>query len=157
MKSHITILSSRYYICNLSLKLQGVNLVLLCRSRKRSRTAGSKSPQRLEFFFFFAYLYICKRLKESFFFGEKNICICLMFFCVCSPNIWLILKVVDLINESPEGVRPSVLVSATAVGYYGMFLTQNFQLYVSFYLKTSMWNVLTPTIPSPLGMEPKKL
>ncbi|XP_052881326.1 epimerase family protein SDR39U1 homolog, chloroplastic isoform X1 [Gossypium arboreum] len=28
-------------------------------------------------------------------------------------------KVVDLINSSPQGVRPTVLVSATAVGYYG--------------------------------------
>lgn len=30
------------------------------------------------------------------------------------------LKVVDLINDSPDGVRPTVLVSATAVGYYGL-------------------------------------
>ncbi|KAL5788728.1 hypothetical protein ACOSP7_005677 [Xanthoceras sorbifolium] len=35
-------------------------------------------------------------------------------------------KVVDLINGSPEGVRPSVLVSATAVGYYGTSETQVF-------------------------------
>lgn len=28
-------------------------------------------------------------------------------------------KVVDLINSSPEGARPAVLVSATAVGFYG--------------------------------------
>ncbi|KAJ4838097.1 Epimerase protein SDR39U1 chloroplastic [Turnera subulata] len=35
-------------------------------------------------------------------------------------------KVVDLINNSPDGVRPSVLVSATAVGYYGTSETQVF-------------------------------
>lgn len=35
-------------------------------------------------------------------------------------------KVVDLINGSPEGVRPTVLVSATAVGYYGSSETQVF-------------------------------
>ncbi|CAM8899280.1 unnamed protein product [Rhodiola kirilowii] len=35
-------------------------------------------------------------------------------------------KVVDLINSSPEAVRPSVLVSATAVGYYGTSETQVF-------------------------------
>ncbi|XP_044489802.1 epimerase family protein SDR39U1 homolog, chloroplastic [Mangifera indica] len=35
-------------------------------------------------------------------------------------------KVVELINGSPEGVRPSVLVSATAVGYYGSSETQEF-------------------------------
>ncbi|KAJ0009872.1 hypothetical protein Pint_34809 [Pistacia integerrima] len=35
-------------------------------------------------------------------------------------------KVVELINGSPEGVRPSVLVSATAVGYYGTSETQVF-------------------------------
>ncbi|KAF5751060.1 SulA [Tripterygium wilfordii] len=35
-------------------------------------------------------------------------------------------KVVDLINNSPEGVRPTVLVSATAVGYYGTSETQVF-------------------------------
>ncbi|CAK7329601.1 unnamed protein product [Dovyalis caffra] len=35
-------------------------------------------------------------------------------------------KVVDLINGSPEGLRPTVLVSATAVGYYGSSETQVF-------------------------------
>ncbi|KDP27636.1 hypothetical protein JCGZ_19641 [Jatropha curcas] len=35
-------------------------------------------------------------------------------------------KVVDLINDSPEGARPTVLVSATAVGYYGSSETQVF-------------------------------
>ncbi|CAN1125437.1 Epimerase family protein SDR39U1 homolog, chloroplastic [Linum perenne] len=35
-------------------------------------------------------------------------------------------KVVDLINNSPQDVRPSVLVSATAVGYYGTSETQVF-------------------------------
>lgn len=35
-------------------------------------------------------------------------------------------KVVDLVNNSPEGVRPAVLVSATAVGYYGTSETQVF-------------------------------
>ncbi|XP_011047275.1 PREDICTED: epimerase family protein SDR39U1 homolog, chloroplastic isoform X3 [Populus euphratica] len=35
-------------------------------------------------------------------------------------------KVVDFINGSPEGVRPTVLVSATAVGYYGSSETQIF-------------------------------
>lgn len=35
-------------------------------------------------------------------------------------------KVVDLINNSPEGVRPTVLVSATAVGYYGTSETKVF-------------------------------
>ncbi|XP_017970751.1 PREDICTED: epimerase family protein SDR39U1 homolog, chloroplastic isoform X2 [Theobroma cacao] len=35
-------------------------------------------------------------------------------------------KVVDLINNSPQGVRPTVLVSATAVGYYGTSETQVF-------------------------------
>ncbi|XP_050232425.1 epimerase family protein SDR39U1 homolog, chloroplastic [Mercurialis annua] len=35
-------------------------------------------------------------------------------------------KVVNLINDAPEGVRPSVLVSATAVGYYGNSETQVF-------------------------------
>lgn len=29
------------------------------------------------------------------------------------------LKVVDCINKAPADLRPSVLVSATAVGYYG--------------------------------------
>lgn len=31
------------------------------------------------------------------------------------------MKVVDLINNSPAEARPTVLVSATAVGYYGLF------------------------------------
>ncbi|KAG9442916.1 hypothetical protein H6P81_018770 [Aristolochia fimbriata] len=35
-------------------------------------------------------------------------------------------KVVDLINQSEDDVRPSVLVSATAVGYYGTSETQVF-------------------------------
>lgn len=35
-------------------------------------------------------------------------------------------KVVDLINSSPQGVRPTVLVSATAVGYYGTSETRVF-------------------------------
>ncbi|WRX14457.1 NAD-dependent epimerase/dehydratase - like 10 [Theobroma cacao] len=35
-------------------------------------------------------------------------------------------KVVDLINNSPPGVQPTVLVSATAVGYYGTSETQVF-------------------------------
>ncbi|XP_021286115.1 epimerase family protein SDR39U1 homolog, chloroplastic [Herrania umbratica] len=35
-------------------------------------------------------------------------------------------KVVDLINNSPQGVRPTVLVNATAVGYYGTSETQVF-------------------------------
>ncbi|XP_057503407.1 epimerase family protein SDR39U1 homolog, chloroplastic-like isoform X1 [Actinidia eriantha] len=35
-------------------------------------------------------------------------------------------KVVDLINDSPDKIRPSVLVSATAVGYYGSSETQVF-------------------------------
>ncbi|PSS26015.1 Epimerase family protein like [Actinidia chinensis var. chinensis] len=35
-------------------------------------------------------------------------------------------KVVDLINDSPDEIRPSVLVSATAVGYYGSSETQVF-------------------------------
>ncbi|XVF00991.1 hypothetical protein REPUB_Repub04eG0049800 [Reevesia pubescens] len=35
-------------------------------------------------------------------------------------------KVVDLINNSPQGVRPTVLVSATAVGYYGTSETRVF-------------------------------
>jgi len=30
------------------------------------------------------------------------------------------MKVVDLINNSPAEARPTVLVSATAVGYYGL-------------------------------------
>lgn len=30
------------------------------------------------------------------------------------------MKVVELINKSPVEARPSVLVSATAVGYYGL-------------------------------------
>lgn len=34
----------------------------------------------------------------------------------------LIVKVIDLINDLPDAVRPSVLVSATAVGYYGSFI-----------------------------------
>lgn len=34
----------------------------------------------------------------------------------------LIVKVVDLINNAPDAVRPTVLVSATAVGYYGLHL-----------------------------------
>ena len=33
-----------------------------------------------------------------------------------------VLKVVEAINESEEAMRPAVLVSATAVGYYGMYL-----------------------------------
>ncbi|PON82753.1 Epimerase family protein SDR39U [Trema orientale] len=35
-------------------------------------------------------------------------------------------KIVELINDSPDGVRPTVLVSATAVGYYGTSKTQVF-------------------------------
>ncbi|GMI74483.1 GIANT CHLOROPLAST 1 [Hibiscus trionum] len=35
-------------------------------------------------------------------------------------------KVVDLINKSPRGIRPTVLVSATAVGYYGTSETRVF-------------------------------
>ncbi|XP_024017985.1 epimerase family protein SDR39U1 homolog, chloroplastic [Morus notabilis] len=35
-------------------------------------------------------------------------------------------KIVDLINGSPDGVRPKVLVSATAIGYYGTGETQVF-------------------------------
>ncbi|XP_041013129.1 epimerase family protein SDR39U1 homolog, chloroplastic [Juglans microcarpa x Juglans regia] len=35
-------------------------------------------------------------------------------------------KVVDLINDAPDAVRPTVLVSATAVGYYGSSETQVF-------------------------------
>ncbi|KAB1224553.1 hypothetical protein CJ030_MR2G028501 [Morella rubra] len=35
-------------------------------------------------------------------------------------------KVVDLINNAPDAVRPTVLVSATAVGYYGSSETQIF-------------------------------
>ncbi|XP_039036125.1 epimerase family protein SDR39U1 homolog, chloroplastic-like isoform X2 [Hibiscus syriacus] len=35
-------------------------------------------------------------------------------------------KVVDLINNSPQGFRPTVLVSATAVGYYGTSETRVF-------------------------------
>lgn len=30
-------------------------------------------------------------------------------------------KVVEAINESQEAIRPDVFVSATAVGYYGMY------------------------------------
>ncbi|XWS55001.1 hypothetical protein CRYUN_Cryun10bG0137400 [Craigia yunnanensis] len=41
-------------------------------------------------------------------------------------RIRVTLKVVDLINSSPQGVRPTVLVSATAVGYYGSSETQVF-------------------------------
>ncbi|KAB2635513.1 epimerase family protein SDR39U1-like [Pyrus ussuriensis x Pyrus communis] len=35
-------------------------------------------------------------------------------------------KVIDLINDLPDAVRPTVLVSATAVGYYGTSETQIF-------------------------------
>ncbi|KAM6554729.1 hypothetical protein CsatB_015491 [Cannabis sativa] len=35
-------------------------------------------------------------------------------------------KIVELINRLPDGVRPTVLVSATAVGYYGTSETQVF-------------------------------
>ncbi|KAB2603244.1 epimerase family protein SDR39U1-like [Pyrus ussuriensis x Pyrus communis] len=35
-------------------------------------------------------------------------------------------KVIDLINDLPDAVRPTVLVSATAVGYYGTSETQVF-------------------------------
>ncbi|XP_050260147.1 epimerase family protein SDR39U1 homolog, chloroplastic [Quercus robur] len=35
-------------------------------------------------------------------------------------------KVVDLINDAPDAVRPTVLVSATAVGYYGSSETKVF-------------------------------
>ncbi|KAF2322810.1 hypothetical protein GH714_031022 [Hevea brasiliensis] len=35
-------------------------------------------------------------------------------------------KVIDLINDSPDEIRPTVLVSATAVGYYGSSETQVF-------------------------------
>lgn len=35
-------------------------------------------------------------------------------------------KIVDLINGSPDGVRPKVLVSATAIGYYGTSETRVF-------------------------------
>lgn len=37
-----------------------------------------------------------------------------------------VLKVVEAINESQETIRPDVLVSATAVGYYGMYLAPVF-------------------------------
>lgn len=37
----------------------------------------------------------------------------------------LILQVVDLINKSPSDLRPTVFVSATAVGYYGMCFVEN--------------------------------
>lgn len=43
-----------------------------------------------------------------------------------SDNFQMILKVVDHINSAPKGSRPTVLVSATAVGYYGLFPTQIF-------------------------------
>ncbi len=36
------------------------------------------------------------------------------------------MKVVDLINDAPDAVRPTVLVSATAVGYYGLHLPPTF-------------------------------
>lgn len=45
----------------------------------------------------------------------------------------MIVKVVELINASPDEVRPAVLVSATAVGYYGWFLAINLQLYTFVY------------------------
>lgn len=35
---------------------------------------------------------------------------------------WLV-KVVDIINQSRDDVRPRVLVSATAIGYYGACYT----------------------------------
>lgn len=41
--------------------------------------------------------------------------------------IWLfqlIMKVVDIINDSQDDVRPKVLVSASAIGYYGLCLSQ---------------------------------
>lgn len=47
-----------------------------------------------------------------------------MFLLTVDGPVWLIMKVVDLINNSPIDARPSVLVSATAVGYYGMCLME---------------------------------
>lgn len=35
-------------------------------------------------------------------------------------------KVVEAINESQEAIRPDVFVSATAVGYYGIYLAPVF-------------------------------
>jgi hypothetical protein len=48
--------------------------------------------------------------------------------------IWpfqLIVKVVDLINDAPDAVRPTILVSATAVGYYGLHLAPTFLFFYS--------------------------
>lgn len=42
----------------------------------------------------------------------------------CLP-IHFIAQVVELIKSAPDDIRPKVLVSATAVGYYGMFVCQN--------------------------------
>ena len=50
----------------------------------------------------------------------------------------MIAKVVELINSSPDGVRPTVLVSATAVGYYGPFLSPKSCICFSWLLKTLM-------------------
>lgn len=35
--------------------------------------------------------------------------------------VWCTLQVVDLINGLQKDVRPKVLISGTAVGYYGMY------------------------------------
>lgn len=43
----------------------------------------------------------------------------------------MIVKVVDLINDAQDDVRPTVLVSATAVGYYGLCLKLTFTLLLS--------------------------
>lgn len=40
------------------------------------------------------------------------------------------MKVVDLINNLQDEVRPTVLVSATAVGYYGMNWKPQFSTFV---------------------------
>lgn len=40
---------------------------------------------------------------------------------VAGWSVWCTLQVVDLINGLQKDVRPKVLISATAVGYYGMY------------------------------------
>lgn len=50
--------------------------------------------------------------------GIKEWALCLL--CCFDGLVWLFIKVVDSINSSTSDARPKVLVSATAVGYYGM-------------------------------------
>lgn len=56
------------------------------------------------------------------------------------------MKVVDLINDSQDEVRPTVLVSATAVGYYGTSLQIRFLSHL--FMSVFQMSLLVPFSPS---------